>query len=94
MDNYASEYASQETIALDKSLPSLHLTCGALPPLSAVAQEGKVTTTWVTFAMPEPEAVAADFEEPRSVAMLAQEQRAFLATLSDELEDVELPLEN
>jgi hypothetical protein len=94
MENYASNYASQEPDAQDESVPALHLIWGVSPSLPAVAQEGHVTTTWMTFAMPAPEIVEADFEEPRTVAMLAQEQRAFLATLPDDLEDVDLPLDN
>lgn len=33
----------------------------------------------------------ADFAEPRSIEILAEEHRRFLATITEPLEDVELP---
>ena len=94
MQTYVSSYANQEHTAQDKSSQALHLTSGSPGPLSSISQSGKVTTTWLTFEMPVPEVIVADFDEPRSVALLAQEQRAVLATLPDDLEDVDLPLDN
>ena len=53
-----------------------------------------VITEWVMIVFLPKKVVAADFEEPRTIQDLANEQREFLSTVEDDLTDVELPFDN
>lgn len=55
---------------------------------------GIARTTWLSIAFARGIAMPADFEEPGSIEKLALEQKCFLASVQEPLEDVELPADD